>query len=163
MELIFLQDTCLGHFAHLFSCFFCSSLFLFMVLTVAFAVLMMLFSEIATSECIQPNINDNSRVYMNEMFMLSWTTLSTVGYGNIYPSLGSELSSTGDVEMCGVLSFLCSVESFVGVLYAGFVGAIMFGKIVRLQSHAQVIFSDPIVIRYGSGVPDEIDCEKAFM
>jgi len=134
---------------------FCSSLFLFMVLTVAFAVLMMLFCEITTSECIQPNINDNARVYMNEMLMLSWTTLSTVGYGNIYPSLGSELSSTGNVEMCGVLSFLCSVESFVGVLYAGFVGAILFGKVLRMQSRAQVQYSDPIVIRYGSGVANE--------
>lgn len=32
--------------------------------------------------------------------------------------------------------------------------AILFGKVLRIQSHAQVIFSDPIVIRYGPGVQD---------
>jgi hypothetical protein len=43
-------------------------------------------------------------------------------------------------------------------LYSGFCGAILFGKVLRIQSHAQVVFSDPIVIRYGSGVdplPDQ--------
>ena len=47
---------------------------------------------------------------------------------------------------------ICSLESFIGVLYSGFCGAILFGKVLRIQSHAQVIFSDPIVIRYGGGV-----------
>jgi hypothetical protein len=37
-------------------------------------------------------------------------------------------------------------------LYSGFCGAILFGKVLRIQSHAQVIFSDPVVIRYASGV-----------
>lgn len=47
----------------------------------------------------------------------------------------------------------------MGVLFASFVGAIVFAKVSRAQSFAQVLFSDPIVIRYGSGVmverPDE--------
>jgi hypothetical protein len=38
-----------------------------------------------------------------------------------------------------------------------FCGAILFGKVLRIQSHAQVIFSDPIVIRYGSGVQPSDD------
>ena len=39
--------------------------------------------------------------------------------------------------------------------------AILFGKVLRIQSHAQVIFSDPIVIRYGSGVQgDDADNEE---
>lgn len=44
------------------------------------------------------------------------------------------------------------MESLFGVLYSGFCGAILFGKVLRIQSHAQVVFSDPIVIRYGSGL-----------
>mmetsp|Transcript_1101 Transcript_1101/g.2358 ORF Transcript_1101/g.2358 Transcript_1101/m.2358 type:complete len:322 (+) Transcript_1101:1038-2003(+) len=44
------------------------------------------------------------------------------------------------------------MESFFGVLYSGLCGAILFGKVLRIQSHAQVTFSDPIVIRYGSGL-----------
>lgn len=47
---------------------------------------------------------------------------------------------------------MCSLESLLGVLYSGFCGAILFGKVLRIQSHAQVIFSDPLVIRYGKGV-----------
>jgi len=48
------------------------------------------------------------------------------------------------------------------VLYSGFCGAILFGKVLRIQSHAQVLFSDPIVIRYGTGVenPGDDDDEK---
>jgi len=34
---------------------------------------------------------------------------------------------------------------------------VLFGKVLRIQSHAQVIFSDPIVIRYGSGVEPETE------
>lgn len=49
------------------------------------------------------------------------------------------------------------MESFLGVLYSGFCGAILFGKVLRIQSHAQVIFSDPIVVRYGSGMQEHCD------
>jgi hypothetical protein len=41
------------------------------------------------------------------------------------------------------------------VLYSGFCGAVLFGKVLRIQSHAQVIFSDPLLIRFGEGItPD---------
>jgi hypothetical protein len=49
------------------------------------------------------------------------------------------------------------MESLLGVLYSGFCGAILFGKVLRIQSHAQVVFSDPIVVRYGAGVADGAD------
>ena len=42
----------------------------------------------------------------------------------------------------------------MGVLYAGFCSAIVFGKVLRTQNHAQVYFSDPIVIRFGSELSD---------
>jgi hypothetical protein len=45
----------------------------------------------------------------------------------------------------------------IGILYAGFCGAILFGKVLRIQSYAQVTFSDPILIRYGSGVSGSRD------
>lgn len=47
---------------------------------------------------------------------------------------------------------LCAFESFVGVLFAGVTGAIIFSKVARVQSIAQVLFSYPICIRYGTGV-----------
>ncbi len=40
----------------------------------------------------------------------------------------------------------------MGLLFGSCCGAVIFGKISRIQSYAQVIFSDPIVIRYGKGV-----------
>ena len=72
-----------------------------------------------------------------------------MGYGNTYTALGNENDSPTN---CFFINFICSVEGLLGVLYAGFCGAILFGKVLRIQSHAQVIFSDPLVIRYGSGV-----------
>jgi hypothetical protein len=84
-----------------------------------------------------------------DAFALSWTTFSTVGYGSTYPALGHENDNPTN---CFFINFICSLESLIGVLYSGFCGAILFGKVLRIQSHAQVIFSDPILIRYGSGV-----------
>lgn len=39
-------------------------------------------------------------------------------------------------------------------LFLGFCGAILFGKVLRIQSHAEVMFSEPIVVKYGSGLND---------
>lgn len=64
-----------------------------------------------------------------------------------------------DIHKCTGITIVVTLEAFVGVLFASFVGAIVFAKVSRAQSFAQVLFSDPIVIRYGSGVmverPDE--------
>jgi len=43
-------------------------------------------------------------------------------------------------------------ESFTGVLFVGLCGAILFGKAIRLESIAQVTFSQPLVVRFGSGL-----------
>ena len=55
-----------------------------------------------------------------------------------------------------------AVESFVGVLFASITGAIIFGKIARIQSIAPVMFSHPICVRYGTGVmlPSSADEER---
>lgn len=45
-----------------------------------------------------------------------------------------------------------ALEAFVGVLFGGIVGAIIFSKVARVQSIAQVRFSGNIVVRYGTGV-----------
>lgn len=47
------------------------------------------------------------------------------------------------------------------MLYSGFCGAVLFGKVLRIQSHAQVIFSDPILIRYGKGILSTSTCTTA--
>jgi hypothetical protein len=72
---------------------------------------------------------------------------STVGYGISAPALGYQNDDSGN---CIMINLICALEALVGVLYSGFCGAVLFGKILRLQSEAQVIFSDPLVIRFGS-------------
>jgi len=79
-------------------------------------------------------------------FTLSWTTFSTVGYGHIYPKVTAS---------CGLSNFSAALTSFFGVLYAGFAGAIVFGKVLCVHSHAPVIFSDICVIRYGTGITED--------
>jgi hypothetical protein len=44
-------------------------------------------------------------------------------------------------------------------MFSGFCGAILFGKVQRMQSDALVVFSDPMVIRFGHGV--SCDCSTA--
>jgi hypothetical protein len=50
------------------------------------------------------------------------------------------------------VTIIVTLEAFVGILFASFCGAILFAKVARIQSFAQVMFSDPIVIRYGNSL-----------
>lgn len=111
-----------------------------------------------------------------DAFTLSWTTFSTVvrlkkgtrfafamqwrlvvfsaddllaigkqGYGSIHPAVHGEGSST----RCIIVTCLASWQAFVGMLWASFCSAIIFAKIAKYQSIAHVIFSTPVVIRFG--------------
>jgi len=135
---------------------------LFIACTLAFAGLIM-WSGKNNHECISSvafekwdDYNASDRFV--DAYQLSWTTFSTVGYGIIYPTTSADVP---DQKACTGIKFLCSLEAFVGILYSGLCGAILFGKVSRIQSFAQVLFSDPIVVRYGSGVAEDID-EGAF-
>jgi len=91
-------------------------------------------------------------------FALSWATFSTVGYGNAWPAL-SEDGEEG-ILYCPAMNGLLMLEAFIGVCFAGACGAILFGKVVQAQSQAQIDFSQPIVIRFGSGlIPDDVDAD----
>lgn len=80
------------------------------------------------------------------------------GYGLVFPSTSSTVDS--DHGRCTGIQILCTFESFVGILFASFCGAIVFGKVARTRSHAQVTFSDPIVVRYGKGLDDDADSDS---
>lgn len=71
------------------------------------------------------------------------------GYGLIFPATST---TTGEVRQCTGITILTCAESFVGILFASVCGAIVFAKVTRIASFAQVIFSEGIVIRYGDGV-----------
>jgi len=102
-------------------------------------------------ECVNSGgqmIGDGEGARMfGDCFHLSWTTFSTVGYGVIFPATGASdfFVPTG----CVAVGVIGSFEAFMGVLYAGSCGAILFGKVLRSQNNAQVFFSDPIVVRFG--------------
>ena len=71
-----------------------------------------------------------------------------MGYGIIAPGLPA---TTVDQSRCAGINMLMAFESFVGVLFGGITGAVIFAKIARIQSIAPVAFSDPVVVRYGTG------------
>jgi len=73
---------------------------------------------------------------------LSWTTFSTVGFGHIFPS------QTNKAFECRILEFVLSMESFFGVLYASFCGAIIYARIRNILEKANVLFSEVICIKY---------------
>lgn len=91
-----------------------------------------------------------SRFY--DAFSLSWSTLGTIGYGSVYPALSNQ---SHDRTNCMFITSVTSFEAFVGIVYTGFCGAMLFAKVLRIQSHAQVMFSDPLLIRYGSGAESD--------
>lgn len=121
--------------------------------SIFFAGLIMAAAQVHPS-CIRisnsTDIADYGSPFFNA-FALSWNTFATTGYGNVYPALGNQ---NNESTHCFVVTIICSTESFLGVLYVGFCGAILFGKVLRIHSHAQVTFSDPVVIQYGSGVDE---------
>lgn len=91
-----------------------------------------------------------------DAFALSWTTFATVGYGATFPATSA---TEPHIRQCTGVTILCTLESFVGILFGSFCGAVLHGKVSRIRSQAQVLFSDPIVIRYGSGVIELDDGE----
>jgi hypothetical protein len=82
--------------------------------------------------------------------------LSNQGYGLIYVAASTDPNIT-NFSSCNSLTVLVSFEAFIGLLFASMCGAIIFIKVARVQSFAQVIFSDPVCIRYGTGVRAEND------
>jgi len=89
-----------------------------------------------------------------DAFSLSWHTFSTVGYGAAYPALSDTETSE---KVCAVISLIAVIESFTGVMYGAIIGSILFGKIDRITSRAQVVFSDPLLVRYGRGLSRDVD------
>ena len=105
----------------------------------------------------------------SDAFALSWTTFTTVGYGMIYTAVGGDFHPNGpdDGELatepyqCTWVVFLCTAEAFLGLLYAGMCAAILFGKVNRVQSHANIVFSNSICLQYEE--VDDFDEEEATM
>ncbi len=97
---------------------------------------------------------DSSGHFFIDAVSLSWNSFSTVGYGATYPSLESASGAS-----CIGINMLTAMESFAGIIFVGFVGAVVYSKVARIQSVATVEFSDPIVVRYGTGLAPVLDTD----
>ena len=133
---------------------------IYMVVMVLFAWFLMLAGN-AQPACIvaagspfgESDTEDATR--FSDAFALSWTTFTTVGYGMIYTAVGGDFQPNGpDGELaiepgqCSWVVFLCTAEAFLGLLYAGMCAAILFGKVNRVQSHANIVFSNSVCLQY---------------
>lgn len=103
---------------------------------------------------------ENRSKFMDS-FSLSWNTFSTVGYGSTYPALSGESAegTDGMDDRCAFISFITSFEALVGVVFAGFIGAIFYAKVSRITQRADVLFSDPLTVRFGTGVDTDLGVE----
>lgn len=98
---------------------------------------------------------DQDATRFSDAFALSWTTFTTVGYGMIYTAVGGNFQPNGkggkletEPHECSWVVMLCTVEAFLGLLYAGMCAAILFGKVNRVQSHANIMFSNSVCLQY---------------
>mmetsp|Transcript_35434 Transcript_35434/g.60199 ORF Transcript_35434/g.60199 Transcript_35434/m.60199 type:complete len:565 (-) Transcript_35434:225-1919(-) len=132
-----------------FSAVFISFLILFVVLCLLYAGLFALSGEFHP-ECIVVSgepYGTNPATKFGDAFALSWTTFTTVGYGNVYAATGNDYE-TLLTRQCSAVVFLCTLESFMGLIYAGMCAAILFGKVNRVQSHAHLTFANTVCLQY---------------
>ena len=64
-----------------------------------------------------------------------------------YTSVGSNLGDTKP-NHCAWVVLLCTSQAFLGLIFAGMCAAILFGKVNRVQSHANIIFSNAVCLQY---------------
>mmetsp|Transcript_15361 Transcript_15361/g.36825 ORF Transcript_15361/g.36825 Transcript_15361/m.36825 type:complete len:697 (+) Transcript_15361:176-2266(+) len=134
---------------------FFSFLFIYMSLMLVFAGLLLIAGS-AEPTCIVAGgapFGEIPHTKFSDAFALSWTTFTTVGYGMTYTSTASDFGNAKPHE-CTSVVFLCTSEAFLGLLFAGMCAAILFGKVNRIQSHANIIFCNAVCLQY-----EEIDDE----
>lgn len=136
-------------FSASFTSVFVTFLFAYIVLCLIFGGLLQVAGE-HQPNCIvasgEPFDHDGHTAF-SDAFALSWTTFTTVGYGMTYTSTNSDFNGTKPVE-CSWVVFLCTSEAFLGLLFAGMCAAILFGKVNRVQSHANLIFCNAVCLQY---------------
>lgn len=100
----------------------------------------------------------------SDAFALSWTTFTTVGYGMTYTTTAGDFKGT-EPHACTWVVFLCVSEAFLGLLFAGMCAAILFGKVNRVQSHANILFCNAVCLQYEEMEDDyhgeNIDSERS--
>lgn len=146
-------------FQSTFGVVFLSFLAIFVVICMFFAALY-LAAGTMTPECIivsSQEFGANPMSMYSDAFALSWTTFTTVGYGNTYTATGNDFDSDDAAHRCSGVILLCTVEAFLGLLFASMCGAILFGKVARVQSHAHLTFANAICLQCEKNEEDFVD------
>ena len=96
----------------------------YFILTITFGVLIFVFG-LGNDGCVGGmSVNLEDELTKSDLFFLSfslsWNTFSTVGYGQVFPK---------NVRGCALVRSICQLESFVGILYASFCGAIFYAQV----------------------------------
>jgi len=126
-----------------------SFLLFYFTICVIFGLLLLAASR-QYPECVVASgapFGETPHTAFSDAVALSWTTFTTVGYGMTYTSTASDFGGTAP-HQCSLVVFLCTTEAFGGLLFAGMCAAILFGKVNRVQSHANLIFCNAVCLQY---------------
>eukprot|EP00977_Amphora_coffeiformis_P004672 scaffold1001_cov169-Amphora_coffeaeformis.AAC.19 len=133
----YLRWTFTKSFAHVMLATFLQFLFLCTLFAVFIYVV-----DLEQPQCITgATRSSKNHIVFGDAYQLSWTTLSTVGYGVIFPSLAEV--DEADTRCLG-LNILMAIEAFIGVLFGGVTGGRLamstktkrlFGRRHKLETH----------------------------
>jgi len=121
---------------------------LYLTFVYCFVVLLYLVDKYyANSMCI--NVPEEggfkTRAQLEFAFELSWTTFTTVGYGNVGPP--------PDIG-CYPIRLVCSIEAILGMAFVSMCSGLFYAKLLRLLGRAPVTFSSTLCVQYGKGLED---------
>jgi len=112
------------------------------MLVIVFALIIVVASQYSERCIVSSSLTLVENVTFEVAFAMSWVTLSTVGYGHLYPAPSERKSE------CFTLEFIAFFESFVGVFYAGLCGAIFYSRLIKVLDKAEVSFSHAMCLRH---------------
>jgi len=124
-------------------------LMLYLLIVYLFVILLYFADQIAESDCVYNNqvgaLDDGSTTseHFELLFELSWTTLTTVGYGNVAPPNDSG---------CYIVRLACSIEALLGIGYVSACSGLFYVKLLKTLARAHVTFSSTMCIQYGRGL-----------
>ena len=112
------------------------------MLVIVFALIIVVASHYNEQCIVSSSLTLVENVTFQVAFAMSWVTLSTVGYGHLYPAPSERKAE------CFTLEFIAFFESFVGVFYAGLCGAIFYSRLIKVLDKAEVSFSHAMCLRH---------------
>ena len=124
-------------------------LLLYLLIVYLFVILLYVADLISETDCVGNNLvgklDDDSTTSerFELLFELSWTTLTTVGYGNL--GIPNEAG-------CYIVRLACSIEALLGIGYVSACSGLFYVKLLKTLARAHVTFSSTMCIQYGRGL-----------